>query len=128
MRAKTRTLGAMASVLLGWGTAHAGYLTIQGKATLDSRLVSGGKKILIFGKYSIDNQGDETAKAVFPSLEIGQWLWTGEPRDIDATKATEWPIEQSFDVEKLNCPAGQPCSSVTLPTNGAFPVFVRRYY
>ncbi len=106
--------------------AYAGTLTMIGSGGLEA--TREGPQIRIKGVYAIENRGDETAKEVFPQFRVGHWAWSGTPRAIDAGKKTEWSVDEVFDESKLQCEETEPCASLQLPLNGAFPLLVLRHY
>ena len=109
--------------------AWAGYLTIIGqpelKATVSPKLKD---HIQISGSYRIENRGDESAHRVFPSFQIGQWFWTGEPKSLAAGGSFTWEIDAQVPFSQLGCAGGEDCEDAFLPQEGVYPLRARRHY
>lgn len=122
-----RTFFCVFSFLLVYAAAaHAGSLTINGSSDLHFSVEN--DQLKIDGSYSIENKGDETAKEVFPSLELGHWSWAGDPKQLDQSKKETWIINTTIPLTELNCTAKDLCAGLKLPLSGALPLLVRRHY
>ena len=105
--------------------AWASYLTISGSSTLQLEITEHEGKVT--GSYKIENQGDEMARDVFPSVTIGTWQWAGAPHALNPKEGFTWQINQSFSLDALRCPATE-CGGRDLPRRGNIPLLVHRNY
>lgn len=104
----------------------AGTLTIEGYPNISAATEAGG--IRLSGKYEIENKGDETANAVAPQLEIGSFIWEGDPRVLPQNKRETWQIDALIDPAKLQCTGADRCAGLPLPSAGNFPLLITRHY
>jgi hypothetical protein len=95
--------------------SQAGFLRIVGEPTL--ALVPSGDGLKLFGEYEIQNQGDETARDVFPEFNIDQFTWSGEPQAIEAGGKVTWKVSQKI----LK-------SALELPLRGKFALAIYHHY
>lgn len=95
--------------------AQAGFLQMQSSQNLKFENADSG--LILKGQYIIDNQGDETAKNVFPVLQVDNFKWTGEPRDIDPGEKFAWSLSEEI-----------PNSLLKGPSKGLFLISVQKYY
>lgn len=105
--------------------AKAGTLTIVGTPILRASIDGGS--IDLSGSFELRNQGNESAREVFPEVEIGSWSWVGTPEFMTQGSKKEWKFEELVSVEKLACRENVSfCTN--LPARGALPVRIRRHY
>jgi hypothetical protein len=97
------------------GTAHAGYLQIVGESSV--RLEKLNQNLRLVGEYQIKNQGDETARNVYPEIQIDQFSWHGEPVMLDAGTTHVWKISQTIASSQL-----------VLPPLGRFALVIFHHY
>ncbi len=84
------------------GTAQAGYLQIVGKPSI--RLEKLNQNLQLVGEYQIKNQGDETARNVYPEIHVDQFSWHGDPVMLDAGATYVWKISQTIASQQLDLP------------------------
>src|SRR5262245_7503126 len=108
--------------------ARAGTIRLVGEPFVEA--VPDGEGIHLTGRFEMRNDGDETAREVFPALELGGWVYAGEPADINAGQQHVWQIDGAISAEQLGCRADAQarCAGLDLPRRGAFPMFVRKHY
>lgn len=106
--------------------AFASSLTIEGHPRFEVK--QEGENWRISGAYEIVNNGDETARNVFPNLELGAWRWVGEPKTLAMNETAVWNLNEVLPREKLACVAGDNCAGQALPDRGLFPLLIRRHY
>jgi hypothetical protein len=111
---------------IGAGQASASNLTIEGYPKFEVK--QEGQNWRLIGTYEIVNNGDETAKNVFPNLELGSWHWVGEPKTLAMKEKAVWNLDEILPGEKLACKAGDTCAGQNLPDHGLFPLLIRRHY
>ena len=107
-------------------SAFAGSLTIAPKSELHVAVV--GEEARVFGRYEIQNRGDEDSKEVFPTLNLGGWMWSGIAQDILRSGSFVWNVDQAFQAKLLGCDPSQNCRSDGLPDRGIYPLRVVRNY
>lgn len=116
---------AVALALTG-SVAHAGYLTINGIPNVTA--TQEGDNVRLKGTYDIENKGDETARNVYPSFQLGSWSWAGAPKNLDPNKRESWSVDEVFPLQQLSCASDSTCAGESLPSTGAFPMYVHRHY
>lgn len=87
-----------------------------------------GDEILVEGKISISNSGDEKTLDVSPQIRVGSWDWAGEQQDIEAGTNSTWTVSAKFPKAKLDCTADPACAGLALPPVGEFPLILRIAY
>ena len=105
--------------------ALGGHLQIGGDPKL--QLSTMGTDLSVTGDFELGNLGDESARDAFPEIQLGQWLWTGEPKNISPNQKNLWQINAKFPFEKLKC-TPETCGLFEFPTQGYFPLRIQRHY
>ena len=121
----TATLTAVVNLTITL-PAFATYLTINGSSSIVATVEDG--KVKLSGTYQIENNGDEKAQNVFPSMRLGKWAWAGEPHSIEQKSRQIWPIEATFALDLLRHVNSDPSAEQELPTKGQFPLVIHRHY
>lgn len=105
---------------------QASFLRIQGRS--EFTVTADGDTIRLRGEYVMKNEGDESARRVFPSFQLGKWSWAGEPRDIERDQEHAWQIDSALQRSDLQCADVAACAGLDLAARGLFPLLTRRHY
>lgn len=121
-----RALLFFACAFMPAGPASAAQLIIEGSAEITTEATADG--VVLSGKYSITNLGDETARQVYPRFEMGGWQWAGDPRDMPPRAVQSWPFNSRISFAQISCPQNPRCAGLALPSMGFLPLLVMRHY
>lgn len=113
------------SLILLATTAQAGFLRMASSSEVSLQRIKG--EIWLKGKYSIENQGDETAKDVFPAFHLDGWKKEYEKRTLPAGEKTTWQVNERIPNNQLCKSFGEQCVLV-LPDQGDFFIRVEKNY
>jgi len=81
---------------------QAGYLQIIGTSKLTLQKTSQG--LLLSGEYQIDNKGDESARNVYPEINLDQFKWRGAPTLLQSGASYNWKVFQIISKDQLSLP------------------------
>ena len=113
-------------LLLCPGSASAGRLTIEGKSEFTAE--TSGEMVQLSGYYEMRNGGDEPAFEVFPHATVGDWQWSGEPKNLGVGATYRWEMKGEFALSRMACGKDNRCAGLQLPNQGRMPVFIYRHY
>ncbi len=105
--------------------AFAGFLRMASTPNLS--LIEKNGQIWIEGDYTIENQGDEAAKDVYPVLHLDEWTWTFDKRSMAPKQIESWKISQKIPDDKLCQKLSENCLRI-LPKRGDFFIRVDKNY
>lgn len=93
-------------------------------------VVTQGEAAVVAGRYAITNQGDEVARNVFATFQLGRCAFATERVSIEPDQAQEWSLDHSCALSDLACAGeeGDLCGGEELPLRGAFPLRITRHY
>lgn len=97
-----------------------------GSSSFDTTLADSNLKL--HATYDLTNAGDETARDVFPTLRIGEWGWSGDPRVVEKGGKASWIIDALIPLKQLGCAHADTCASESQSQRGVFPILVRNHY
>ena len=112
--------------LLIASAANASFISIGSSSvvTVETR----DSEIVISGGYTLLNEGDEIAYEVYPSFEMGGWIWSGKPVNLEPKSSHAWKFEERVPFIDLKCRANDSCAGLDLAVNGKHPMKVIRHY
>lgn len=113
-------------VILFPRVAFAGTIFLQTEKKID--VETKDDRIYIKGTLAISNSGDEASSETYPSLTLGAWEWTGEPKTLEAGGKFTWNLDTSFDKKKLSCRGEEGCADNRLPDIGIIPLYIKLLY
>ncbi|MEZ0392159.1 MAG: hypothetical protein ACAH59_08095 [Pseudobdellovibrionaceae bacterium] len=111
--------------LLFLSLAQAGFLKMANTSSLQLSEKKSG--LVLAGTYTIFNQGDETARSVFPSFRLDRFQWSGEAQNLGAGEQFTWSLNQIIPLEQL-CLSVSPECPVALPVHGHYLVKIHKHY
>jgi len=113
-------------ILLGAASAYAGSISLVSSSEFQTTLNE--QSLSLKGTYKLSNDGDETARDVFPTLRLGNWGWSGNPRMLKKSAEEIWHIEADIPLIDVTCENRSNCVASPSPLRGVFPLLVRHHY
>lgn len=123
MKISSTILGLM--ILSASSMSHAGFLRMAG--TSDLSLVESGGSLWLKGQYSIENQGDETAKDVYPTFTLDQWKQKFEAKSLGPGEKFTWHLNEKIFKDRFCHSVNESCVRA-LPLKGDFFLRVDKNY
>lgn len=113
------------ALLLFSSGALAGFLRISSES--DLRLIEKKGEIFLQGKFTLQNQGDESAKDVFPEFTMDRWALALSKQSLDPMQKWTWDVDEQIPRSLLCIKASADCL-LALPDQGDFPLRVDKNY
>ena len=101
-------------------------LMLTGNGTVHAAL--DGKLVHITIDYKIKNEGNVSARQVFPEFRLGTWTWIGPTTMLKAGTSHDWDLNEAFEKTFLQCREGDACAGLILPETGIFPLLITKHY
>lgn len=105
--------------------AQAGYLRITSESNIE--LDQKGRSFELRGTYTIQNQGNEGAKQVWPEFRLDKYHLRGSARDLEPGESHTWEFKERFTDRELCLQASSQCP-LGFPAKGQFLIRVFKNY
>ncbi len=106
--------------------AYSSFIQIVGKGNFSNKNFR--SHILLEGEYSMTNNGDSEAQDVFFKISLGGYSYAGDSVNLKPKESHTWKIKLKIDKSFLICKNDPSCSDLKLPSLGAFPLKVTKFY